>query len=230
MTQLERGPSKRLVPYPGIHQHGLIGDRRTAALVAADGTMDWMCVPSYAGDILFGALLDAQRGGYWKVGPAVRWLGRQSYVPECALLKTEWDLDGTHAELLDFMAQPENDRRGISESTHLVVRRLAVEGRKLLCVSAFAPRCNFEVDTYASSYNEGTRSYVFADAQLVFWTNAPIRSREVEFTAEPVRDYWFVMEYGGNKSRSIKDLAEIRQATENYWRDWADKLDYDGRC
>ncbi len=45
------------VPYPAIERHGIIGDRRTAALVAADGTLDWLCLPGYDGDILFGAIL-----------------------------------------------------------------------------------------------------------------------------------------------------------------------------
>ncbi|HLG71274.1 MAG TPA: trehalase-like domain-containing protein, partial [Chloroflexota bacterium] len=33
--------------YPPIERHGAIGNRRTAALVAADGTIDWLCMPDY---------------------------------------------------------------------------------------------------------------------------------------------------------------------------------------
>lgn len=46
------------VPYPAIERHGITGDRRTAALVAADGTIDWLYLPDYDGDIVFGDLLD----------------------------------------------------------------------------------------------------------------------------------------------------------------------------
>jgi hypothetical protein len=44
------------IPYAAIKHHGVIGDRRTAALVAADGTNDWFSLPDYDGDPIFGAL------------------------------------------------------------------------------------------------------------------------------------------------------------------------------
>ncbi len=58
------------VPYSAIEKHGVIGDRRTAALAAADGSIDWLCMLDYDGDIVFGALLDAEKGGFWRLGPA----------------------------------------------------------------------------------------------------------------------------------------------------------------
>ena len=53
----------------------MIGDRRTAALVAADGTIDWLCLPHYGGDVVLGAILDVDRGGFWHLGPAVQLTG-----------------------------------------------------------------------------------------------------------------------------------------------------------
>ncbi len=49
--------------YPPIGQHAVISDRRTSALVAADGTINWMCAPDYDGAPVFGALLDTKKGG-----------------------------------------------------------------------------------------------------------------------------------------------------------------------
>ncbi len=42
------------IPYPAINRHGVIGDRRTSALVSADGTIDWFSLPDYAGNAIFG--------------------------------------------------------------------------------------------------------------------------------------------------------------------------------
>jgi GH15 family glucan-1,4-alpha-glucosidase len=71
---IERPP---FIPYPPIEKHGVIGDRRTAALVAADGTLDWLCLPDYDGESLFAALLDTSEGGFRRFGPGLAALGRQ---------------------------------------------------------------------------------------------------------------------------------------------------------
>lgn len=59
-----REPRPSFVAYPPIGRHGVIGDRRTDALVAADGTVDWFCAPEFDGQPVFGSLLDIARGGF----------------------------------------------------------------------------------------------------------------------------------------------------------------------
>src|SRR5690242_15909056 len=100
----------RPIPYPSIGSHGVIGDRRTAALVAADGTIDWLCLPSYDGQIVFGGLLDVQCGGYWRLGPATPSLGRQRYAHDSFMLATEWSTSRYQLELVDAMAWPHDER------------------------------------------------------------------------------------------------------------------------
>lgn len=65
-----------------IERHAVVGDRRTAATVAADGSVDWYCLPAYDGAAVFGALLDGERGGRCRLGPAATALGRQRYATE----------------------------------------------------------------------------------------------------------------------------------------------------
>ena len=48
---------------PSIAQHGLIGDLRTCALVATDGTIDWFCAPRFDSGSVFGAILDTDASG-----------------------------------------------------------------------------------------------------------------------------------------------------------------------
>ena len=50
--------------YPAIEDHGLIGDLQTAALVAADGTIDWFCAARSDSPSIFDALLDKEKGGH----------------------------------------------------------------------------------------------------------------------------------------------------------------------
>ena len=58
-------------PPPRIEDHAFIGDMRTAALVATDDSIDWMCLPPFDSDACFAALVGTRDNGYWKIAPAV---------------------------------------------------------------------------------------------------------------------------------------------------------------
>jgi GH15 family glucan-1,4-alpha-glucosidase len=80
-----------------IADHGLIGDTRTAALVTPDGTIDWMCVPRFDGDPVFGCLVGGDDAGRFRVGPAdgdTARVVRRRYLDATATLETTWTAHG----------------------------------------------------------------------------------------------------------------------------------------
>ena len=52
-----------------IEDYGLIGDCETAALVARDGSIDWLCWPRFDSDACFAALLGTKDHGRFRVAP-----------------------------------------------------------------------------------------------------------------------------------------------------------------
>ena len=81
-----RPPRARYLP---ISEHGLIGDLHTVALVGTDGTIDWYCCPRFDSPSVFAAILDADRGGLFRISPDCEgWRSRQLYLPDTNILIT----------------------------------------------------------------------------------------------------------------------------------------------
>jgi GH15 family glucan-1,4-alpha-glucosidase len=89
---------------PRIEDHALIGDMRTAALVAKDGSIDWMCLPAFDSDACFAALVGTRKNGYWKVAPAVPVTSvRRRYRKDTLILETDFVTETGTLKLVDFM-------------------------------------------------------------------------------------------------------------------------------
>src|ERR1700743_2317055 len=90
--------------YPNISDHGLIGDLQTAALVTTDGTVDWFCCPRFDSPSVFASLLDADRGGYFRIAPdRDDYVSKQLYFPDTAILITRFMTPDGVGEVHDFM-------------------------------------------------------------------------------------------------------------------------------
>ena len=76
---------------PPIEAYGLLGDTRTAALVSEQGSVDWLCIPRFDADPVFGRLIDPADGGSWLLRPARSWVRDRSYQPDAASLRTRWE-------------------------------------------------------------------------------------------------------------------------------------------
>src|SRR5262249_23259425 len=96
--------SSNPMAYQSIENYGIIGNMRTVALIATNGSIDWYCYPHFDSPSIFGALLDDNKGGRFQiqaVGEDVR--HKQLYLPSTNILVTRFLLRDGIAELEDFM-------------------------------------------------------------------------------------------------------------------------------
>ena len=107
MATLAAGPVsagfERTAGYLPIEAYGLIGDCRSAALVGADGSIDWLCLPRFDDASILGRLLDARRGGHWQVSPVEEHRVGQRYRDRSNILETVFSTAGGTVVVTDFM-------------------------------------------------------------------------------------------------------------------------------
>ena len=125
-----------------IGAYGLIGDTRSAALVAPDGSIDWWCVPRFDNPPLFGRLVGGPEAGWFTVGPGeTAAVAARAYRPDTATLITTWSVEGGELELADGLVA-EIDGRFLPAT--VLVRRLSTRGRTVRTRLHLVPRFGYE--------------------------------------------------------------------------------------
>ena len=87
-----------------IEDYAVIGDTETAALVARNGSIDWLCLPRFDSGACLSALLGNEGNGRWSIGPVggPKRVQRQ-YRPGTLVLETEMGAEGGRVRLIDLM-------------------------------------------------------------------------------------------------------------------------------
>jgi GH15 family glucan-1,4-alpha-glucosidase len=218
---------------PMIEDHAIIGDLNTIALVAIDGTIDFMCAPSFDSPSIFASLLDRTRGGFFQL--SATWdspTSKQLYLPDTNVLLTRSLHEDGVAEISDFMPLAD---AGVAH--HIVRRAKAVRGDV-----PFVMRCAPRFD-----YGRGRHQVERTREGVLFTCDSPraaLRLRpsipvEIDGADAAVR---FVLRSGetasfilellpehGSPADRHRYVAEAFKATSNFWRAWTARGTYRGR-
>jgi GH15 family glucan-1,4-alpha-glucosidase len=102
-------------PFPPIADFAFLSDCHTGALVAPDGSVDWLCVPSFDSPSVFGSLLD-RGAGYFRFAPyGINVPTARAYEPGTHVLVTTWHTPSGWLEVRDALTM--GPRSGPDETT-----------------------------------------------------------------------------------------------------------------
>jgi GH15 family glucan-1,4-alpha-glucosidase len=222
----------RIDGYAPIAEYAALGDGRTVALVAGDGSIDWLTLPDLDSPSVFGALLDAERGGRFELRPEDAFESTRRYLPGTNVLETTFTTAEGVVRVTDAMTLPTG---GLAPYRELV-RRIDALGGRVPMRWRFEPRPG-----YGAAVRVERRAGVpvvargtDAIAVLAWDAGDPV-------VGDGAIDARFVLADGEAATVVLaaahqeplvlppRDAAEARLAgTEQAWRRWSDSRQFDG--
>ncbi len=234
--------------YLPIGDYGLIGDCHTAALVAADSSIDWLCLPDFDSQAVLSRLLSAPLGGYLAVtepdgAPALA-VG-QHYLPNTAILQTEIALTTGRLLVTDFMPITDHHRIGSEHETCVVRRIEALTGPcafsvRLKIAPDYAladPRMMLNTEGVMVTGGQGVIVLGFSEGSGCEGTLAneslgPFHCERTLVAGEHLTMAlgWAPHPFQANKLRRSlrRDWSHELEQTRNFWMHWSTDTEYSG--
>lgn len=221
-------------PLRSIGDHGIVGDLETVALVARDGTIDYLCWPSLDSPTVFADLLDGGGdGGAFAIRPELddaRVL--QLYIPDTNVLMTRWMAEAGSAELVDLMPHPDA-RVHPDRTARCLIRRVTVTRGTVTFAAACAPRFDYAREVpEASAVEDGVR-FVGRDLAMTLCASVPLTcgagGATAAFTLSAGESAWFMLGDDGLACSDGDTITAEIAATITAWRGWLGKATYRGR-
>ncbi|MFZ0091582.1 MAG: glycoside hydrolase family 15 protein [Solirubrobacteraceae bacterium] len=241
----ERPPQSAAAPspFPPIADYAFLSDCHTGALVAPDGSIDWLCVPRFDAPSVFGSLLDRE-AGLFRLGPfGVMVPSDRHYVPGTNVMVTTWKSPGGWIEVRDALTMgptthedsvtPHTRPPADEDADHMLVRTVrCLEGEvevELICEPAFdygrVPAEWALVDGsrhVADASGAGQTFRLQTDLELGIEVNR-VRGRH---TLKPGEEAYVALGWGQGLAVAgdVDDANRRIDATVRFWRHWLNRM------
>ena len=218
-------PRRRTTDRP-IADHGVIGDLHTVALVGTDGTIDWYCPPAFDSPSVFGAILDREKGGYYRISAIHEGVTKQLYLPDTNVLITRFLSPEGVAELQDFMP--------VGNEQRLIRRVVCIRGSMRFRLEC-EPRFGYGRDRHATVLTAEGARFRSPSLTLALGTSLPLQQTAAGVTAEFAlsagETTTFVLAEGDEVPERLSEAAAegLLADTVAYWQNWLSQSRYTGR-
>ena len=205
-----------------IEDYALIGDCSSAALVAIDGSIDWLCWPRFDSEACFAALLGTRQHGRWLIAPQGETRTTRHYRPDTLILETCFETTDGAVTLIDFMPR----RAPNSTLVRLVV---GMRGQVKMNCELILRFGYGAVVPWVSRVESGALRAIAGPDMVVLHTPVHLRGKDLttvaDFTVSRGETIPFVLTYCPSHL-SLPKAVDANTAlidTESFWREWIAK-------
>jgi GH15 family glucan-1,4-alpha-glucosidase len=218
--------------YAPIESYGLLGDGKSVALVAADGSVDWWATPAVDSPPLLGALLDPDKGGRFALEPEVPYRVRRRYLPGTNILETTFITRKGTVTVTDSINLGPDGRLPWSE----LVRDVKGDRGRVPMRWTVAPGTMFGL-ARPWARHRGTPLLHAGDiiaALVADGAGEPCAERGAfrgSFTIRAGEAALLALVAANRAPVIVPSAAELRsrrKATQTVWTDWTEMIPYDG--
>jgi alpha,alpha-trehalase len=203
-----------------IGDYALLSDRRCAALVSSDGSIDWFCRPRFDSPAVYGRLLDPD-AGHWSIHPTGDFGHERSYIGDTFVLRTVFTTATGVAHLIDALALGPSVEAGTGERLRLASRAPRATLRVLECTAG-----TVELDfTFRPRPEYGLVSPIFTVVPGgILATGGPVRfvltcPIELHFSERGATARFTL--HAGDKLRFVTQSAGLADEPPSAWTDAA---------
>ena len=206
--------------------YGIIGNCKSSALINADSSIDWCCLPQFDSSAVFCKIIDEKIGGSFKIEVDKSYTITQHYLNNTAILKTNFRNNENEFEVLDFMTRFKLDDKNFYNPPELQRMIRPVRGLPKIKV-LYNPTLEYANGKTKTYKKEDFIVSVFEEASyetLFLYTdiekNKILENKEFEL-AEPV---YLNLSY--NEKIDVPNLEKSNlelEKTKEYWINWCKK-------
>jgi GH15 family glucan-1,4-alpha-glucosidase len=210
-----------------IEDYALIGDCHTAALIARDGSIDWLCFPRFDSGACFAALLGNEEHGRWLIAPSgeVKKI-RRSYRKGTLILETEYETAEGSVTVIDCIPprsrEPDLVRLVIGQSGQVRMRMQLV--------------IRFDYGSIVPWVRRTERGILAVGGPDTVILQTPVKlcgknlRTEAEFTVSEGQRVPFVLVWHPSHETppAVVDAEETLTHTKEWWIKWSDRCPYQG--
>ncbi|WP_022722932.1 glycoside hydrolase family 15 protein [Rhodopseudomonas sp. B29] len=211
-----------------IEHYALLGDCETAALVGRDGSIDWLCWPSFDSEACFAALIGNEDNGRWQIAPAeAGFSSSRRYCGDSLVLETRFESADGAVTLIDFMPP-----RGKASD---IVRLVRGDQGKVRMRMQLVIRFGFgSAIPWVRRGQDGERLAICGPDMIVLRTPVKTHGENMttiaEFEIEAGQTVPFVITYGASHLPVPEpiDPFQALEDTKQFWSEWSGRCSYEG--